>query len=82
VAIENSAIMDRAIVEPNAHVKDSIIGRHVTIRSSPKKPTCIESYTVIADDVILAEGCKLATTKVYPHQYVKGEFENQTLMPG
>jgi NDP-sugar pyrophosphorylase family protein len=82
VVIENSAIMDRAIVEPNAHVKDSIIGRHVTIRSSPKKPTCIESYTVIADDVILAEGCKLATTKVYPHQYVKGEFENQTLMPG
>jgi NDP-sugar pyrophosphorylase family protein len=80
--IENSAIMDRAIVEPSAHVKDSIIGRHVTIRSSPKKPTCIESYTVIADDVILAEGCKLATTKVYPHQYVKGEFENQTLMPG
>jgi hypothetical protein len=54
----------------------------VTIHSTAKKPTKIDSTSVIADDVILAEGCILEGTKVYPHQYVRGEFANQTLMPG
>jgi len=81
VTIENSAVMDRAIIEDAAEIKESIVGRHVTILSSQKKPTKIDSISVIADDVIIARGCKLKTTKIYPHQYVKGEFINQTLMP-
>ncbi len=79
--IENSAIMDRVIVGERAEIKESVVGRHVTIMSSPKKPTRIDSVSVIADDVILAEGCKLTATKIFPHQYVRGEFENQTVMP-
>jgi NDP-sugar pyrophosphorylase family protein len=81
VVIENSAVMDRAIIEEKAEIKESIIGRHVTICSSPRKQTKIEPVSVIADDVTIAEGCKLAGTKIYPHQYVRGEFKNQTLMP-
>lgn len=81
VTIENSAVMDRVIIEENAEIKESIIGRHVTVLSSIKKKTKISSISVIADDVTIAEGCKLTATKIYPHQYVKGEFANQTLMP-
>jgi NDP-sugar pyrophosphorylase family protein len=82
VDIENSAVMDRVIVGDNAEVKESIIGRHVTVQSTSKKPTKIDSITVIADDVVIAEGCMLEGTKIYPHQYVRGQFTNQTLMPG
>jgi len=80
VTIENSAVMDRAIIEEVAEIKESIVGRHVTILSSQNKPTKIDSISVIADDVTIARGCKLKATKIYPHQYVKGEFTNQTLM--
>jgi NDP-sugar pyrophosphorylase family protein len=82
VVIENSAVMDRVIIEEKAEIKESIIGRHVTILSSPRKQTKINAVSVIADDVTIVEGCKLASTKIYPHQYVRGEFINQTLMPG
>ncbi|MEM3725321.1 MAG: NDP-sugar synthase [Candidatus Bathyarchaeia archaeon] len=81
VVIENSAIMDRVIIEKEAEIKSSIIGRHVTVLSKPSKKTKIDSVSVIADDVTIAEGCRLAATKIYPHQYVRGEFTNQTLMP-
>ena len=81
VVIENSAVMDRVIIEEKAEIKNSIIGRHVTVLSSPKKRTKIDSISVIADDVTIAEGCKLTSTKIYPHQHVRGEFINQTLMP-
>ena len=79
--IENSAIMDRVIVGEKAEIRESILGRHITVHSSTKKQTIIKSISVIADDVTLAEGCKLAATKIYPHQFVRGEFENQTIMP-
>jgi len=82
VVIENSAIMDRVIIEDNAEINGSIVGRHVTIDSSQKKQTRISSVSVIADDVIIEEGCQLEATKIYPHQRVRGEFTNQTLMPG
>lgn len=80
--IENSAVLDRVIIEEKAEIKESIVGRHVTIHSSPSKQTKISSVSVIADDVTIAKGCKLKSTKIYPHQYVRGEFINQTLMPG
>ncbi len=80
--IENSAIMDRAIIDEKAEIKESIIGRHVTIRSSSRKPTRIGSISVIADDVVIEEGCVLTATKIYPHQYVRREFTKQTLIPG
>ena len=78
--IEKSAIMDRVIIGENAEIKDSIIGRHVTVLSNSKKPTKIARVSVVADDVTLAEGCRLTATKIYPHQYVRGQFEDQTVM--
>jgi NDP-sugar pyrophosphorylase family protein len=82
VEVKNSAIMDRVIVSDDAEVNGSIVGRHVTIQSTREKPTKINSTTVVADDVVIAEGCGLEGTKIYPHQYVRGQFTNQTLMPG
>jgi len=82
VLIDNSAVMDRVIIGEKAEIKESIVGRHVTILSSPRRQTKISSVSVIADDVKIAEGCRLTATKIYPHQYVRGEFEDQTLMAG
>ena len=79
--IENSAVLDRAIIGENAEISDSIIGRHATILSDGRKQTKINSVSVIADDVIIEEGCSLTATRIYPHQRVRGEFQNQTLMP-
>jgi NDP-sugar pyrophosphorylase family protein len=82
VSIEDSAVMDRVIIEGKTQLKESIVGRHVTIKSTPKKPTHISAVSAIADDVTIAEGSELEATKIYPHQYVRGVFSNQTLMPG
>ncbi len=81
VTIENSAILDRVIIGEKAEVRDSIIGRHATILSSGRKQTKINAVSVVADDVTLEEGCSLTAAKIYPHQYVRGEFQNQILMP-
>jgi NDP-sugar pyrophosphorylase family protein len=80
VTIENSAILDRVIIGEKAEVRDSIIGRHSTILSSGRKQAKINSVSVIADDVTIEEGCSLTATKIYPHQHVRGEFQNQILM--
>lgn len=79
--IVDSAVMDRSIVEDATEIRESIIGRHVTILSTPRRPTKICSISVVADDVTITEGCRLTATKIYPHQHVKGEFMNQTLLP-
>jgi NDP-sugar pyrophosphorylase family protein len=78
--IANSAVMDRAIIGDNAEIFDSIIGRHVVVNSSHHQPTKITAVSVIADDVTLEEGCSLTATKVYPHQRIHGEFQNQTII--
>ncbi len=79
--IENSAVMDRVIIEERAEIRESIVGRHVTVRSGPRKQTKIEAVSVVGDNVTITEGCKLKATKIYPHQYVRGQFTNQTLPP-
>jgi len=78
--VSNSAVMDRVIIGENAEVYDSIIGRHVAVNSSQRKPTKITAVSVIADDVKLEEGCSLTASKIYPHQYIRGEFQNQTII--
>jgi NDP-sugar pyrophosphorylase family protein len=78
--IENSAILDRVIIGEKAEVRDSVVGRHVTIRSNGRKKTRIGSVSVVADDVTIEEGCTLTSTKIYPHQSVRGNFLNQILM--
>jgi NDP-sugar pyrophosphorylase family protein len=79
--IENSAILDRVIIGEKAEVLDSIIGRHTTILSSGRKQTKVNAISVVADDVTVEEGCSLTATKIYPHQSVRGVFQNQILMP-
>jgi NDP-sugar pyrophosphorylase family protein len=78
--IENSAVLDRSIIGEKAEVSNSIIGRHTTVLSSSRKQTKISAVSVVADDVTIEEGCTLTATKIYPHQRVKGELQNQTLM--
>jgi NDP-sugar pyrophosphorylase family protein len=78
--IENSAILDRVIIGEKAEVLNSIVGRHATILSNGRKQTKINSISVIADDVTIEDGCILEATKIYPHQTVRGEFQNQILM--
>jgi NDP-sugar pyrophosphorylase family protein len=78
--VTNSAIMDRVIIGENTEVYDSIIGRHVVVNSNAQNPTKIAAVSVIADDVTLEEGCSLTSTKVYPHQRIRGEFQNQTII--
>jgi NDP-sugar pyrophosphorylase family protein len=78
--IENSAILDRVIIGEKAQVSDSIIGRHATVLSSSRKQTKISAVSVVADDVTIEEGCMLTASKIYPHQRVRGELQNQTLM--
>jgi NDP-sugar pyrophosphorylase family protein len=80
--IENSAIMDRVIIGEKAEVLDSIIGRHTMVRSNQQRQTKISAVSVVADDVTIEEGCTLVTTKIYPHQHVRGQFQNQTLIAG
>jgi NDP-sugar pyrophosphorylase family protein len=78
--VSNSAVMDRVIIGESAEIYDSIIGRHVIVNSSHHKPTKILAVSVVADDVKLEEGCTLKATKIYPHQLVRGEFQNQTII--
>jgi NDP-sugar pyrophosphorylase family protein len=80
--IENSAVLDRVIIGEKAEVSNSIIGRHTTVLSSSRKKTRINTVSVVADDVTIEKGCTLTATKIYPHQRVKGELENTTLMAG
>ena len=69
VRIEGSAVMDRSYVGDFAVIKDSILGRHVEVRSSKEKPTRIEG-SVIADDVSVGEGSELINVKVNPHKKI------------
>ena len=70
VTIEGSAVMDRVIIGDDAEIRDSIIGRHSTIKSSPVDATRILQTSVIADDATIDAGSQLIATKVYPHRYV------------
>jgi NDP-sugar pyrophosphorylase family protein len=70
VAIERSAIMDRTVIEDGASIQDSIIGRHVRVASSLKRPTWITGLSVIGDDVDIGEGATLVSTRVNPHKTI------------
>ena len=70
VTVERSAIMDQVLVGDGAVVQDSIVGRHVRIRSSVAKPTWVLGLSVVGDDVDLGEGALLTSTKVNPHRVV------------
>jgi NDP-sugar pyrophosphorylase family protein len=68
--IERSAVMDRCIIGDNAEIRESIVGRCVTVDSNMLDKTILSKTTVIADDVYLEAGCELSSTKVYPHKRI------------
>jgi len=70
VTIERSAIMDRSVIEDGASIQDSIVGRHVRVASSVKRPTWITGLSVIGDDVDMGAGSTLISTKVNPHKVI------------
>jgi NDP-sugar pyrophosphorylase family protein len=70
VTIERSAIMDRVVIEDGATIQDSIVGRHVRVGSSKKRPTWITGLSTVGDDVDIGEGATLVSSKVNPHRKV------------
>jgi NDP-sugar pyrophosphorylase family protein len=80
VRIENSAILDRTIIEEKAKITDSIVGRHVTIHSNKNRQTAIKQTSVIGDNVVISCGCDISNTKIYPHQSIRGNFQNEIIM--
>ncbi|QGA55515.1 NDP-sugar synthase [Sulfolobus sp. E5-1-F] len=69
VKIIRSAIMDRGYIGDNVYIENSIIGRHVEIRSNDEKPVRIIN-SVIADDVIIGEGSEIIGSRIYPHKFI------------
>lgn len=72
VKIVRSSIMDRVYLGDNAIIENSIIGRHVEIRSSASKPTRIIN-SIIADDTVIGEGSEITNSKIYPHKFINAE---------
>lgn len=69
VKIVKSSLMDRVAIGDNVIIENSIIGRHVEIRSTAQKPVRIIN-SVIGDDVIIEEGSEIYNSKIYPHKII------------
>jgi len=69
VRIVRSSIMDRNYIGDGAIIENSILGRHVEIRSSTSKPTRIIN-SVIGDDVVIGEGSEIINSKIYPSKII------------
>ena len=70
VEIDSSAILDRSIIGDGAKISNSIIGRHVTIKSSKSSPTSITDTTIIGDGCTVGEGCQIQGSQIYPNQRI------------
>ncbi|MFP3346668.1 MAG: NDP-sugar synthase [Sulfolobaceae archaeon] len=72
VKIVKSSLMDRCYIGDYAIIENSIIARHVEIRSSKSRPTRIIN-SVIAEDVVIGEGSEIVNSKIYPHKLINAE---------
>ncbi|MEE8238514.1 MAG: sugar phosphate nucleotidyltransferase [Nitrososphaerales archaeon] len=70
VEIESSAVLDRSIIENGTRISDSIIGRHVVVKSSKISPSRISKTSVIGDGCTLGEGCQISGSQIYPHKRI------------
>lgn len=57
--IRRSAIRDGAIIESFARISQSYIGSMVDIRSSRDRPTVLEGYVGVGDEVVVQQGVRL-----------------------
>ena len=65
--IERSMVRDGAIVGDSATVRNSVIGSMSEVRSLPDRPTVLEDFVALGDEVIVHPGAKLAgEVNVYP----------------
>ncbi len=80
VKVIGSSVMDRVYVGDGTVVENSIIGRHVEIRSTPHNPVKIVN-SVIGDDVVIMGGVELIGSRIYPHKVVnEGSKMNDTIL--
>jgi NDP-sugar pyrophosphorylase family protein len=66
VDVEGSAIMDAAKIGDHARISNSILGRKVVVESSRSNPTCVESTSVIGNNVRIGPGCRIVRTRINP----------------
>jgi NDP-sugar pyrophosphorylase family protein len=65
--VVRSAVRDGATIGREARVIDSFVGSMAEVRSSPDKPTVVEEFVALGDEVILARGVTLAdNVSLYP----------------
>jgi len=65
--VERSEIRDGAIIGPAAHVQDSYIGSMSEIRSGERRPTTLQNYVALGDEVVVHAGVQLrGDVSVYP----------------
>ncbi|MBP1357670.1 MAG: NDP-sugar synthase, partial [Sulfolobus sp.] len=69
IRVVKSSLMDRVLIGDNVAIENSIIGRHVEIKSSESKPVRIIN-SIIGDDVIIEEGSEIVNSKIYPHKII------------
>ncbi len=80
VKIIRSAIMDRNFIGDYAYIENSVIARHVELRSTKDRPVKVIN-SVIADDVIIGEGSEIINSKVYPHKVINaGSKLHETIL--
>ncbi|MEM0092064.1 MAG: NDP-sugar synthase [Saccharolobus sp.] len=80
VKIIRSAIMDRSFIGDYTYIENSIIARHVEIKSKEESPVRIIN-SVIADDVVINEGSEIVNSKIYPHKIINiGSKIHETIL--
>src|SRR5438094_8124248 len=65
--ISRSQVRDGAIVGPRATIRNAVIGSMSEVRSEPSRPTILEDYVALGDEVTIYSGVRLAgDVAVYP----------------
>jgi NDP-sugar pyrophosphorylase family protein len=64
--VSRSQIRDGAIIGHRATLRNAVIGSMSEIRSEPGRPTVLEDYVGLGDEVVVQAGVHLADVSVYP----------------
>jgi NDP-sugar pyrophosphorylase family protein len=71
--IARACIRDGAIVGPGATVRNSVIGSMSEVRSARTRPTVIDEYVALGDEVVVNPGVRLSgQISVYPRLKIPG----------
>ncbi len=65
--VSRSSIRDGAIIGPGATIRNSVVGSMSEVRSDPGRPTVVEEYVALGDEVVVHAGVRLGGgVSVYP----------------